>query len=414
MGEADEMTSRERRNAAWIIVAQSFTKLGDVLINPKTVLTWMLSALGAPGGVISMLVPVRESGSMLPQLFVSGRVKQVRRRKWVYVAGALAQGVAVAAMGLAALLAPPRWAGWLVLLALAAFALARAFCSISSKDVLGRTVPKGFRGRVGGIANTVSGLLSAAAALLLVWRDEAGARLLAMVVLGASLLWVLGAGFYAMVGEPDDGREDGKGGGDAAGWWERLKLVAADDRLRQFVIARSLLLGTALASPVLVVIGRSRSESAWSLAGFVVAAGIASATSSFLWGKLADRAAHRAMAWGGWVSAGVGAAGLLLAWLSPQGADHPAMWPLIFLLFNFGYAGVRMGRKTWVVDAFEGDRRTDAVAASNTVIAAALLVIGGAVAPLQAWSPLAALGFYAAACLVGGAMALKLGAAGRG
>lgn len=404
MGE--EMTVRQRRDATWIIVAQSFTKLGDVLTNPKTVLTWMLSSLGAPGAIVSMLVPVRESGSMLPQLFVSGWVKRVAHRKWVYVAGALAQALAVAGMGASALLAPPGLAGVAVLLALILFALARAFCSISSKDVLGRTVPKGFRGRVGGVANTVSGLLSAAAALVLVWRDDAGARVLAWVVLGASLAWVLGAVFYALVDEPGGG---GEGKGRGTGWRGRMRMVWEDPKLRGFVTARTLLLGSALASPVLVVLGRRQSDSVLSLVGFMVAAGIASALSSFLWGKLADRAAHRAMAGGGWLAAAVGGAGLLLAWFSPAWSRNGWVWPLVFLLFNFGYAGVRMGRKTWVVDAFEGDRRTDAVAASNTVIAALILVIGAAVAPLQAWSPIAALGFYSLSCLVGGVVARGLG-----
>lgn len=62
-----------------------------------------------------MLVPIRESGSMLPQLFISDRVKRVRTRKWVYVDGAVAQAAAIAAMGLAALTLPPRVAGLVVL-----------------------------------------------------------------------------------------------------------------------------------------------------------------------------------------------------------------------------------------------------------------------------------------------------------
>ena len=402
-----DLDSSQKRSAAWIIAAQSCTKLGDVLTNPKTVLTWLLSQLGAPGAVISMLVPVRESGSMLPQLFISGLVKRRRRRKWVFVAGALAQAAAVAAMGGVALLLPPAAAGLGVLAAVALFSIARAFCSISSKDVLGRTIPKGFRGRVGGISNAISGVVSMLAALglvLLGGRDDAG--LLAALVLGASSLWVLGAACYARVDEPPrEPRAEEDLGADLK---ERLRLVRSDRLFRRFIIARSLLLGSALASPLLVVLAQQGGGRMSSLVGFVVASGVASATSSFFWGALADRAAHRAMTWGGLVATAVGLAALGIGLLAPPWSAHPLVWPAMFLLFNVGYQGVRLGRKTWVVDAAEGDRRTDYVSASNTLIAVMVLVLGALASPLQALSPLLPLGLFSALCLAGALVALGL------
>ncbi len=401
-----ELEPEQKRSAAWIITAQSATKLGDVLTNPKTVLTWMLSSLGASGALLSMLVPIRESGSMLPQLFVSGWVKRVRRRKWVFVAGAVAQALAIGCMGSSALLLPPTAAGFAVLVALAAFAVARSFCSISSKDVLGRTIPKGFRGRVGGLSNTISGLLSAAAAVaLLTMKHDQAARFLAWMVLGASLLWVLGAACYAMVGEP---APDDEGGNGAKGVGARLRLVRDDPMFRMFIIARSLLLGSALASPLLVVFGQKAGGQMSSLVGFIVASGVASATSSFLWGRLADRSGEWAMASGGGLAAAVGTGGLWLAWQDPEWARSPYVWPVVFLLFNIGYAGVRLGRKTWVVDSAEGDRRTDYVSASNTLIAVIILIVGAIHSPLQSWSPVASLGLYVVMCLAGALAALRL------
>ncbi len=44
-------------------------------------------------------------------------------------------------MGLAAPLLSPVLAGYTIIVALAMFATARAFCSVTSKDVLGRAVP---------------------------------------------------------------------------------------------------------------------------------------------------------------------------------------------------------------------------------------------------------------------------------
>ncbi|WP_338688401.1 MFS transporter [Haloferula helveola] len=405
-----DLQPSQKRAAALIVAAQSCTKLGDVLTNPKTVLTWLLSSLGTSGAVLSMLVPVRESGSMLPQLFVSGWVQRFQRRKWVFAGGAIGQAVCIASMGAAALVCPPTAAGVVIVVALAGFAFARSFCSISSKDVLGRTIPKGFRGRVGGLSNAISGVLSAGAAVaLLVGPERDATRFLAWLVLGASMLWVLGAAAYAMVKEPVPESEE-SGEQPAATIGSRLRMVRDDRRFRRFVIARSLLLGSSLASPLFVVLGHGGNASMGALVGFLVASGVASGTSSFLWGKLADRAGRLAMAFGGAVAAFVGFSAMLIAWRAPGWSGHFLVWPFLYLLFNIGYAGVRLGRKTWVVDAAEGDRRTDYVSASNTLIAVIILIVGALASPLQAWSPLALLAVYSVFCAVGGLAASGLAA----
>ncbi|MDX1681084.1 MAG: MFS transporter [Akkermansiaceae bacterium] len=398
---------KEKRAAAWIITAQSATRLGDVLTNPKTVLTWLLSALGAPGALLSLLVPVRESGSMLPQVVISDWVKRVERRKWIFVAGAVAQAMAIAAMGLAAWKLPPAVASGVVLVALAAFAVARSFCSVSSKDVLGRSVPKGFRGRVSGTSNAISGVLSAAAAVSLIFAggSDLAAVWLAQLVLGASLLWVLGAAFYSLVAEP---RQEGKRDQGRQGWSERLSMVREDPKFRDFVVARGLLLGTALASPLLVILSQRSGAQLGSLAGFIIAAGVAKAGSSFFWGKLADRSGALSMAVGGLVAAVIGILAITLAFAKPGNITPEYAWPLLFLVFNIGYAGVRLGRKTWVVDAADGDQRTDYVSASNTLIAVLILITGLIHSPLQAWSPLASLGLYVLLCLAGVGAAWRL------
>ena len=78
--------------------AMALTKLGDALASPKTTLAWTLGALGAPAWMVGLLVPVRESGSMLPQLFIAARVRALPRRKPVWLLGALLQAAAVAGM----------------------------------------------------------------------------------------------------------------------------------------------------------------------------------------------------------------------------------------------------------------------------------------------------------------------------
>jgi len=397
------LNQKEKHNATKLIAAATCTKLGDVLVDPKTVLTWLLAQLGTSGAVISWLVPIRESGSMLPQLFISGWVKRVKLRKHVFVLGALAQAIAVAAMGFVALFAPPTIAGLTMLVAVAFLSVARAFCSISSKDVVGRTIPKGARGRVGGLSASISGVISTIAASSLIWvKDDTAVQVLAWVVLGASVLWILGSAFYLSVDETASNPSENDFSSDML---KRLGLVQNDALFRRFIIARMLLLGSALGSPLFVILAGGK---VLSLGAFVIASGIAKATSSVIWGNMADRSSHLTMSAGGIIVAITAALGLALELSSARILDHPLSWPMVFLIFNIGYAGIRVGRKTWVIDAAEGDQRTDYVSASNTVIAVAIIVMGAVGSLLQASSPLLLLGTYSGLCFLGAWVALSL------
>ena len=391
-----------------MIAAYTCTKLGDVLMNPKTVLTWILTALGAPGAVIAMLVPIRESGSMLPQLIISSWVKRWQQRKHIFVAGCVIQALAVGIMGLSAMLLPPAAAGWCVLLALTVFSIARAFCSISAKDVMGRSIPKGFRGRVSGLSATLSGFLSTiAVVILIIYRDEHTITVLAWLLLIAAFLWLLGAAIYSAVHELAPPKSE-TSVALRRDLWSRLRLVLDDSLFARFVLCRALLLGSALASPLLVVLGQQSGGSLISLVGFVLASGLASGISSFFWGKLADQSGSLAMALGGISTAVVGFLGIGIALWAEALAMTNWCWPLLFLLFNLGYAGVRIGRSTWVVDAVDGDKRTDYVSASNTLIAICIIVMGLLTSALHSLSPLIPMSLYCLLCVAGAGVALKL------
>ena len=81
---------------------------------------------------------------------------------------------------------------------------------------------------------------------------------------------------------------------------------------------------------------------------------------------------------------------------------------LLFLLLSVGHAGVRVGRKTYLLDMAAGNQRTDYVSVSNTIIGVLLLVVGGISSLLAWWSLVAVLWFFAASCLAGLLYAVKL------
>ncbi len=60
----------------------------------------------------------------------------------------------------------------------------------------------------------------------------------------------------------------------------------------------------------------------------------------------------------------------------PAAAGQPWLYPVFFFLLSVSHSGVRMGRKTYIVDLAGGNKRTDYVAVSNTVIGFVLLAAG--------------------------------------
>src|SRR6056297_2557310 len=110
------------------VATHFLTKLGDAIANPKTVLAWLMSALAAPPAMTAFLVPIRESGSLIPQLVIAAWVRQQEVRKWTFVLGSVLQGIAVAAMGLVAVTLQGAAAGAALLGALVVFSLSRGLC----------------------------------------------------------------------------------------------------------------------------------------------------------------------------------------------------------------------------------------------------------------------------------------------
>lgn len=124
--DPDEVRPGEARNGAVHIGALMLTKTADALIDPKLVLSWLLTALGAPGAMIGALVPVREAGALMPQLMLARWVEASSQRKWFWAAGSAVQGLAALGIAAAALLFSGALAGGIIVACLAVLAVARS------------------------------------------------------------------------------------------------------------------------------------------------------------------------------------------------------------------------------------------------------------------------------------------------
>jgi hypothetical protein len=360
------------------IITQFFTKLGDAIANPKTILAWLMGSLGAPALFTAFLVPIRESGSMVPQLFIASYVRQQAVRKWIFVVGCLLQAGSVFSMAGVALYLTGVPAGLALLGALTVFSLSRGLCSVASKDVLGKTVPKTRRGRISGWSEFVAGLVTiGVGAWLLVSNGQQGSNLGTYLTLLsiAGGLWILASVSYALIREFPGATE---GGGNAiASAIRRLDLLRSDRAFRLFVIARALLLCSALSAPFFILLARENTDGALLVLGlFVVADGLASLVSAPFWGRFADQSSRRVMIWAGSGAAATGIALVLITSTIDALADSQWLYPVFFFLLMIAHSGVRLGRKTYVVDLAGGNKRTDYIAVSNTVIGFLLLITG--------------------------------------
>lgn len=384
-------------------LAQAASKLGDALINPKTTLPWLLTALQAPGWIVSLLVPIRESGSMLPQLAIAAWVRRLPVRKWSYVAGAIAQGFAALGLAAAAAALAGAPAGYAILALVVVFSLSRGFSSVASKDVLGKTVPKTRRGRVAGLASSAAGVGTLAFAAVLWAGGESETLYVALLIAGGGL-WFVSALVYARIRE-DPGATEGGGNGLKEAL-ARISVLRDDPTFRRFLTVRALLVGSGLTAPFLVVLANERART--SLAFFFVAQGASALIGGPVWGGFADRSSRRVLIV---CAAGAGMLGTsvyLVDRLAPALAATAWLLPAAFFMLSLLHDGARLGRKTYVVDLARGNRRTDYVAVGNTLIGAVLLAVGGITAVVQQFSTAAAILLLSLAALAAAMLAWRL------
>jgi predicted MFS family arabinose efflux permease len=394
-------------NAARLVGALGLQNVGDSVVDAKTVLAWLLAAVGAPAGLTGLLVPVREAGSLVPQASLVPWVRRfaVRKRLWVLGAGGQAAAVAVIA-GVAATTRGAA-AGWIILGALACFAVARAVSSIASKDVLGRTIPKGQRGRITGLTTVLAGVVAVTVGVAIPRLGEVATDTTVFVWLlaaGAGT-WVCAGVLFATVTEPPGPRDDAL----ESNWLTHaLRLLRDDAPFRRFVSVRTLLLVSALSPPFVVALAtREIGVDVSQLGPFVVATGIASILGGPVWGRFADRSSRSVMA------TSAGASTVVLAALLAALAAEPlrsAWWlyPLAYFLLALAHTGARVGRKTYVVDLAEGNARTDYVATSNTAMGLLLLATGVVTGGLAEVGVELALAFLAALGAAGAVLAGRL------
>jgi hypothetical protein len=377
--------SDQPRNFFAYLGANLLGKIADEIASAKLVIPWLFGALGVPAAFTGFLVPIREAGVLLPQLLVSATVRNLPIRKGVWLLGAALSALSLFAMGIATLTMEGSNVGTVFILMLVIFSLARGLCSVSAKDVLGKTVSKSRRGSLMGWSASLSGIAVLVLGLWMGVADlrHAGLHVFAGLLFGGGTLWAVSLLIFAAIREQPGATE---GGGNAlAVALAQLRLLTDDSAFRRFVAGRALLLSVALAPPFYVLLAHQQAGGGLlGLGALIVANGLASSLSAPFWGYLGDRSSRQVMTL---AASGAGLlgiatyAGVSLGW-EWLGSE----WGLatIFLLLNVMHGGVRLGRKVYLVDMAGSENRAAYVAVSNTAIGV-LMLFGGLFGVLGDW-----------------------------
>jgi len=359
------------------IISYFFNKLADSVANMKVIIPWLMESLSVPLFLISFLVPIKESGSLLPQLLIAAYVRKLPIRKYIWSLGVFIQALCIIAIGIVAWNMQGLNAGIAIITLIIIMSLARGLSSVAAKDVIGKTIPKTRRGALNGYSGSLAGLIVIGLGIyfLLVGEKPFSPQNFGVLLFLAGIFWIIASLTYLKI-EEFEGETDG-GGNAISVALKKISLLKTDKDFRLFVITRALFLCSVLSAPFFVILAQQQSDSSNYLLGlFILSSGLADFSSSVIWGKLSDISSRKSMIIGASISTALGFLVFTLSIFYENIFSIIWLMPLIYFVLTVGYQGIRIGRKTYLVDLAGGNKRTDYVAVSNTIIGVVLLFAG--------------------------------------
>jgi Na+/melibiose symporter-like transporter len=275
--------------------------------------------------------------------------------------------------------------------------VARAACSVSYKDILGKTVGKTRRGAVTGVAGSMASVAVIVFAGLLMSGVLRDVMPVIVAITFAATMW--GTAAFVFSGLEETASADTE---DVS---VDFSLLKNDRQFRLFIAVRGLLTVTALAPPYFVLLGGGQSA-LQGLGALLLASAASAFAGSYVWGRLSDTSSRRVLFLSGMLAA-VFAALAVFAELSGWTGTAWVI-PVILFFFMLSYQGVRSARSVYLVDMSPEDARSSYAALANTAIGVLLLIAGAFGGVLALAGPVASLIGFAVLSLAGGLLALRL------
>lgn len=372
-----------RKAVVRLLSALTSNKSADVFVSPKTVLPGLVLAAGFAPWLVGWLVPIREAFALLPQGFLSIYLRNQSKRYKVWRLGMMIQIVSLLFILLLALWVSSQElehqtntynvaVAIIFLLLLATFSSGRSACSLTFKDIQGDLVDKGMRGRLVGLASTLSGLLTLCIAVPLVWFGGYQSTLLIVGLVGLAviMLTLTLAIMWPIKTTVDISNQSLKSFNKRHSFIPNL-----DASAWRFIIVRAIFVHSALVAPFFII--ANQQDATQLMAYFLGAEALAALLFARGWGKLADFSARLTMRVAG-ILAILACIGLMLI-------EQNTLWVStgLFFILSIAHTGVRTGRKTYSLDVKEGHKRTELVGSANSFIGLVLIILGSVYAALQ-------------------------------
>ncbi len=359
------------------VVSGFCSKLAEQLVSPSVTLPWILSLIGSGSGISGMLVPLKNLGSLLPQLAVSGAIRKFPVRKYFWGIPAFVQAFLVLIMGLAFAMLEGIQLGITIVVLLLLFSIASGVSSVAFKDVMAKTIPKGSRGRLLAWRATGGGILTLLFGLALYFYVTSWdtMSIILLLVGAAALLWILAGLFFLLISEEPGATEGGRTA--LQEFKSGIHFLKEDTNLRYFVLARAFLMAIPLAQPFFVIIGKETTQARMTGLGiFVIASGIAAMVSSPFWGMFADRSSRKLMLL--IAVFGIVNCGLVMGFMYLDTSLQTIyLFAPLILLNMMAHGGARLSRKTYMTDFAPEKERPLYIALSNTLIGCFTLLTAG-------------------------------------
>jgi MFS family permease len=373
-----------KRNFALGIANGALFTLAETLIDPTLVLTWFLARLSASNLLIGWVVPLRDAGWFIPQLFTARHLDRLPYKRPTYSAAALVRSVAWLTMAIVAL--TQRDPAILIAGFLIPYVVNSLFSGLAGlqfMDIVAKTIPPQRRGSFFGARLFLGGALGIAGSLVVRWAlsEQLGRTFPANVgqLMAISALFaVAGLLAFAFVVEPP-GEVGVEVGSLVAHLGRAAHVPRRDSNFRLFLTTRVMLMLAQMATPFFAVYASRKLGAGPEMVGVYLAAGMAtSVLSNLAWSRLSDRRGNRLVIQ---LAASLGLTMALLAWLAAPldraltVATSGAVWlfAIVFALLGAFQSGIGLGGMSLLLEIAPGSDRALYVGLANSVLGVALL-----------------------------------------
>ena len=389
---AERTYPHHRRNFAAFLTDYIFFALAMAFVGTTTVLPAFVRQLTDSPLLIGLNSTVQTAGWLFPQLVAANYLGgKTQKKRYILIPAAIGRPVFLV-LALVLVLGAARYPTLMLTLVFAGSALfwvCDALASVPWFDVLGKSVPARQRGRLFGLAQVISGLLTVGAGGVISYvLGDAGPPFpqnYAILFLIAGILY--GISWFAIVAirEPveGDGTDDAQS---KAPFLSKLAHIWKQDRrFRTYIVVRLLAGLSGLAFPFYVIFATDQLGLGQGVVGsFTSAQVLGSVTGGALLGFLYERQGGRRTIQVG-LSAGLFAPlwALALPTLMPAGHAWTVYgYSLVFVALGLLQSNFMQGFFNYLLDLSPDSERATYIALSNTVNGIVLwptALIGGAI-----------------------------------